>query len=166
MFGFHGDVQLICCCGEYAIRGRGRECILTFISTFHAMWVQGKCPFSCKDSFLTLLKCRFMLTSVFSSTLESVPCQAITCDRPGSAEAQITIRQKVLGLVYAELRQSAFSSVATIRNLTDQAIKELIPQSDCDAHSVEDEDISAQNDSNTGNTTETNITQWTDNTNC
>jgi len=125
-----------------------------------------KCPFSCKDSFLTLLKCRFMLMSVFNSTLESVPCRATTCNRPGSAEDQIMIRQKVLGLVYAKLRLSAFSSMATSRNLTDQDITELIPQSDSDAHSSEDEDISAHNDSDTGDTTETNIKQCTANTKC
>jgi len=104
--------------------------------------------------------------SVFNSTLESVPCPAITCDRPGYTEAQITIRQKVLGLVYSELRQSALSSMVTRRNLTDRDITELITQSDSDAHSSEDEDISAHNDRNTGDTTEINITQWTDNTNC
>jgi hypothetical protein len=125
-----------------------------------------KCPFSCKDSFLTLSKCKFMLMSVFNSTLESVPCQATTCNRPGSAEDQSTIRQKVLGLVYAELCLSPFSSMATRRNLTDQDITELIPQSDCDAHLSEDEDISAHSDSDTGDTTETNIKQCTDNTKC
>jgi hypothetical protein len=125
-----------------------------------------KCPFSCKDSFLTPLKCRFMFMSVFNSTLESVPCRATICNRSDSAEDQITIRQKVLGLVYAELRLSAFSSMATRRNLTDRDITELIPQSDSDAHSSEDEDISAHNDSDACDTIETNIKQCTDNTKC
>jgi len=72
----------------------------------------------------------------------------------------------VVGLVYAKLHQSASSSVATRRNLTDQAITELIPQSDSDAHSLQDEDISAHNDGDRGDTTETNITKSTDNTSC
>ena len=100
------------------------------------------------------------------SVFKSVACQAKTCDRSGSAEAHIMIRQKVLGLVYAELRQSAFSCMATRRNLTDRDVTELTTQSDSDAHLSEDEDISAHSDSSTGDTTETNITQWTDNTNC
>ena len=77
-----------------------------------------------------------------------------------------SMRQKVLGLVYAESHQSAFSSMATRRNLTDRDIKELTLESDSDAHSSEDEDISAQSDSDTDDTTDTNFIQWTDNTNC
>ena len=47
---------------------------------------------------------------------------------------------------------------------------ELVLEMDSDTHSSEDEDISAQSDSNTdsdtGDTTDTNFMQWTDNTNC
>jgi hypothetical protein len=43
---------------------------------------------------------------------------------------------------------------------------ELILESDSDAHSSEDEDISPQSISDRGNTTDTKTTQWTDNTNC
>ena len=57
------------------------------------------------------------------------------------------ISQKVLGLVCApELHLSAFSSMATRRNLTDQDITELILETDSDAHSSENEDIPAQNE--------------------
>jgi len=60
-----------------------------------------------------------------------------------------------------ELHQSAFSSMATRRNLTDWDITELILELDSDAHSSENEDISVQNDSDTVDTTDTNFTQWT-----
>jgi hypothetical protein len=60
--------------------------------------------------------------------------------------------------------------MATKRNLTDQNITELILESDSDTHSLEDEDISAQRnsdtDSDTGDATDTNFTQWTDSKNC
>jgi len=69
--------------------------------------------------------------------------------------------------VCAELCQSAFSSMATRRNLTDQDITELILELGSDVHSLQDEDTSTQRDSNTaGDTTDTNMTRWTDNTNC
>jgi len=37
---------------------------------------------------------------------------------------------------------------------------------DSDTHSSEADDISAQSDSDTGDTTDTNFMQWTDTTNC
>jgi len=37
---------------------------------------------------------------------------------------------------------------------------------DSDAHSSEDEDISAQSGSDPGDTTDANFTQWANNTNC
>jgi len=80
------------------------------------------------------------------------------------------ISQKVLGLIYAELGQSVFSSVATKRNLTDRDITELTQELDSGTHSSEDENTSAQSDSctdsDTGDSTNTNFTQWTDSTNC
>jgi len=67
------------------------------------------------------------------------------------------------------LGQIAFISMATRRNLTDQDITEVILESDSDTHSLEN-DISAQRnsctDSDTGDATDTNFTQWTDSTNC
>jgi hypothetical protein len=49
-------------------------------------------------------------------------------------------------------------------------ITELVLQSDSDAHSSEDKDISAQSDGETDNDTDdvsdTHFTQWTDDTNC
>jgi len=60
-----------------------------------------------------------------------------------------------------ELHQSAFSSMAIRRNLTDWDITDLILESESDEHSSENEDISAQNDSDTVDTTDTNFTQWT-----
>jgi len=43
---------------------------------------------------------------------------------------------------------------------------ELVLELDSDTHSSEDEDISVQSDSDTGDITDTNFMQWTDNTNC
>ena len=61
----------------------------------------------------------------------------------------------MLGLACAESGQSVFSSMATRRNLTDQVIAELILESDFDTHSYKD--ISAQSDSDTGDTTDRNF---------
>jgi hypothetical protein len=60
-----------------------------------------------------------------------------------------------------ELCLSTFSSIATRRNLTDRDITDLTLESDSDTHLSENEDISAQNDSDTVDTTEANFTQWT-----
>jgi len=61
-------------------------------------------------------------------------------------------------------------SMATTGKVTDKGTKELVLESNSDAHSSEDKDISAQSDNNTeGETddvTDTTFTQWTDNTNC
>jgi len=46
----------------------------------------------------------------------------------------LTISQEVMGLVCAKLGQSAFNSMATRRNLTDQDIMELISEQDSGAH--------------------------------
>ena len=46
----------------------------------------------------------------------------------------ITISQEVLGLVCAKLDQSAFSGMATGRNLIDQDIVELVSEKDSYAH--------------------------------
>jgi hypothetical protein len=54
---------------------------------------RGKCPsFCCKDFFMTYLNCGFMLTSVFHLNYSVRSVRTITCDRPGSANAWITIR--------------------------------------------------------------------------
>ena len=75
-----------------------------------------------------------------------------------------------VGLVSAELGRITFSSVATKRNLTDLDVMGLILEMDYDTHSSKHEDISAQSDSwtdsDTGDITDTNFTQWTDNNNC
>jgi len=68
--------------------------------------------------------------------------------------------------VCTQLGQIAFISMATKRNFIDQDITELILESDSDTHSFEDEDISAKRNSDTGDATDTNFTQWTDSTNC
>jgi len=73
--------------------------------------------------------------------------------------------QKVMGLVCADLHGSAFNSMAT-SNLTDRDVTEHTSVAASDTHSTEDEDISVQSDSATGDSTNTNFTQWTDNTNC
>jgi hypothetical protein len=124
---------------------------------------RGKCSsFSCKFFILTLLKCRFILVSYHQLNMSLFHVRAIvTCDQPGSADAWITFSQKVLRLVCAEWGWSAVSSMATRRSLTDRDITDLILEYS-DVHSSEDKDISAQCDSDTGDTTETNFAQWPD----
>jgi hypothetical protein len=51
----------------------------------------GKCPSSCsKDSFLTFSNCWFVLTSIFSGTLQSIPRRAKMRNRPGTIDVWIT----------------------------------------------------------------------------
>jgi len=57
--------------------------------------------------------------------------------------------------VCAELHGRAFNSMAIRSNLIDSDITELTLESDSDAHSLEDEDISPQSVSDRGNTTDT-----------
>ena len=76
---------------------------------------RGKCPsFCCKDFFVTIVNCRFILMSIFNWTLWSVPLRAITCGRPAVLTLE-SVSQKVLGLLYAELHRNASSSIATRR---------------------------------------------------
>jgi len=74
-----------------------------------------------------------------------------------------------MGLLCVELRRIAFSSMATRRNVTDQDIAELAYLT-LDALSLEEEDVSAQSDSDTDKDTDgltdTNFTQWTGSKNC
>ena len=53
-------------------------------------------------------------------------------------------QSEVLGLLCAELCRSAFSSMATRRNLRDQDIIELILELNSDTYSPKDKDISDQ----------------------
>jgi len=54
----------------------------------------------------------------------------------------------------------ALSSVARRKNVSDPDFTVLVLESNSDSHLSEDEDISAQSDS------DTNCTHWTDNTKC
>jgi len=99
-----------------------------------------------------LMECRFMLMSIFNSTLESVPCHSLNMRQARHGRWWTMISQKVLGLVRAELVQNTICSTATRTNLTDQDITELI--------------LEFESDPDTGDSTGTNLTQWTDNTNC
>jgi hypothetical protein len=101
MFRFHGSVDLSACCGEWAhTQAVGEErneyrCLFPWLVQYGDT---GKCPsFCCKDFFMICLNCRFMFKSIFNSTVRSVP-SAITCDRPGSVDAWITIRVKGVGV--------------------------------------------------------------------
>ena len=86
--------------------------------------------FAIRISLWLFLNCRFMLMSVFNSTDQSIPChgnnirQARQCRR--------------LVLLYLKLCWSAFSNVATSRNITDWNIMELLLESDSDTHSSEE----------------------------
>jgi hypothetical protein len=55
--------------------------------------------------------------------------------------------------------------MATSRKHTDRDIMKLVLESNSDAYSLEDKDISAQSDSDTHDVTNKIFTQWTDNTN-
>jgi hypothetical protein len=89
---------------------------------------------------------------------------AITCDRTSREDAWITDSQICWVCCVPEFHQSALSSMATRRNLADEDITELVSESDSDKHTSED--ISAHSDGNTDDITDTNCTQWTDNTHC
>jgi hypothetical protein len=98
-----------------------------FTSTLSAIWDQRQTSFIILQGFW-LYSWNIGSGLSLSSTqhLNLFHVRAVTWERPGNADTWITISQKVLGLVYAELCQSAFSSMATRRNLTDQDFKELI----------------------------------------
>ena len=79
---------------------------------------RGKCPLlCCKDFFVAFLNCRFIL-NVLSSTehFSTYLLRAITCNRPGTAEAWIT-ESNLVGLLCVELHHRAFSSKAIRRKL-------------------------------------------------
>jgi hypothetical protein len=140
---------------------------------------RGKYPsLSCNGFFLAVLKWRLMLISmsILNSTLDSVPSstqhltafhiRAITCDRPGNAGTWLMISQKMLGLMSAELGRSSLSSVATRRNLTGLDVMELILE--MGYHQKMKTFLLRVTFALTvtRDTTDTNFTQWTDNTNC
>ena len=93
-----------------------------------------------------------MLTSILNSTLESVPSHSLNMWQARQGRWWIMISQMVLGLVCAELSQNAICSMATRTNLTYWDITELI--------------LELESEPNTGDSTDTNFTQWTDNTHC
>jgi hypothetical protein len=72
-----------------------------------------------------------MLLSIFNSKVQSIPCHnnnmqlARQCRRLSHDQ-----NQEMLGLLCAELRSSALSSLATRRNLTDQDIMEMVLELD------------------------------------
>ena len=102
MFGFCGSVGLSGCCGKWVKKqsvGGERSAYRLLLLWLVQYRTRGKCPLCCKDFFLTLLKCRFMLISVFNQHFSPFPVTAITYDRPGSANsavAWIMISQKAL----------------------------------------------------------------------
>jgi hypothetical protein len=101
IFGFHDRAGLSGCCGQGVLMqsvGKERSAYRHLFLCLVQYRTRSKCPsFSCKDFFLTVLKCMFMLMNLFNSTLDSVssPSQpltlfhirGITCDRPGNADA-------------------------------------------------------------------------------
>jgi len=71
------------------------------------------------------------------------------------------INQSGVGFGVCWVRLSAFSSMVTTSNLTDQDITKLILESDSDAHSLEGKDTIAQSDSDTCDITDTcHIVEW------
>ena len=98
------------------------------------------------------------------------PLRAITCDRPGTADAWITKSQNILGLLCADLHLSAFSSMAIRRKHYRPRYHRTGTRFRLWHAFIRRQDISAQSDSDNDNDTDdiigTNFTQWTDNTNC
>ena len=57
--------------------GRGKKCTQMLFLCLVQNGSRGKCPlFTCKDFFLTVFKCRFMLMSILISIFETIPCQS------------------------------------------------------------------------------------------
>ena len=101
----------------------------------------GKCPsFYYKDFFVTFLNCTFILMSIYNWTLQSIPHRAVTCNRPGTADAWITESEGV-GFGVCQVGLKCVSRVATRRNLTDWDIMKLILELGCDTHSSKDEEF-------------------------
>jgi len=134
MFVFHGSAGLLSgCCGKWIhvqTVGEERNACWCLCLCLVQYGTRRKCPlFLCKDFFLKLVKCRFILMSTFSSRPESVPWQRENL-RQAMQCRYLNNGQKAMGLVCAEWDQSAFSSVDKRRNLTDQDITEPILESD------------------------------------
>jgi hypothetical protein len=110
MFGFRCNAGYTCAAARvssYAISGTGREWIQPFVCLVQ-YGTTGICPpFCSKDLFVTILKCGFMLISIFNSTVQSIPVSATACDRPGSVDARSILRSesKVLGLLCTQLHR-------------------------------------------------------------
>ena len=105
MFGFHDSAGLSGCCGKWIhmqwVGGErnAHRCLFLCLVQYGT---RGTCSsFSCNNFFLTLLKCRFMLTAIFNWTLESVPCQSNNMWQ--ARQRRRLISQNELGLVCAEL---------------------------------------------------------------
>ena len=64
-----------------------------FTPLVSAIWDQVQCPtLWCRDFFVTLWNCRFMLMSIFNKNFSPFPVTTITCNRPGSVDTWVTIR--------------------------------------------------------------------------
>jgi len=77
----------------------------------------GKCPsFFCTDFFVLFVNSSCTLMSIFRSTFSPFSVRTIICDRSGSADAWITIRDaESAEFVVCVLSWSAFSSIAAKR---------------------------------------------------
>jgi hypothetical protein len=92
----------------------------------------------------------FVLLSYFIWTVQSFPVRVITCDLSGITDACI--------------RRCWFCCVPCCLEHLVVWLQRGDVQTD--ARSSEDKDISAQSGSDTEGVTDTDCTQWTDNTNC
>ena len=143
--GMHSDVH---CSGKCSMRPETNVFHYVVRTSFWCFWIVGSC---------------FHVPSTQQFSPSAV--MAITCDKWASADAWVMISQNLLGLLWAKLRQSAFSSLATRRILTDWEIMELVLNLVSDKHSSEDKDIASQSDRDTDDVTDTKFTQCTDSTN-
>jgi len=89
---FLGCMVVLAYLSSYAISGWRKKYIQTFLYLLGTIWDQGQCPSFCyKDFLLDFFWTVGSCLSVFNSTVQSVPFRAITCDRPGNADARIAL---------------------------------------------------------------------------
>ena len=97
MFVCRGSAGLSGCFGEWFHMqsvGKKRNKYRCLFLWLVQCGTRGKCPsFCCRDFFVSCLNCTFILMSIINLTLKSIPFGAITCDRPDTADACITVRR-------------------------------------------------------------------------
>jgi len=95
---FLGCVIVLAYLSSYAISGWRKKYIQTFLYLLGTIWDQRQCPSFCyKDFLLDFFWTVGSCLSVFNSAVQYIslfPVRAITCDRPGNADAWIILRAR------------------------------------------------------------------------